>query len=104
MVAPVLFGTTTLAGFVPAAPAGRRASIPGMRGVGQRQHHAHRGALALRALELDVPVMPGHNFLDDVQAQPEAARARAHRSEEHTSELQSRQYLVCRLLPEKNIS
>src|SRR3712207_7401157 len=26
---------------------------------------------------------------------------RATRSEEHTSELQSRQYLVCRLLPEK---
>src|SRR5947209_10566152 len=30
-----------------------------------------------------------------------AQRARAHRSEEHTSELQSRQYLVCRLLLEK---
>src|SRR3712207_8356972 len=29
------------------------------------------------------------------------ARARARRSEEHTSELQSRQYLVCRLLLEK---
>src|SRR3712207_8713413 len=28
-------------------------------------------------------------------------RAQAHRSEEHTSELQSRQYLVCRLLLEK---
>src|SRR3712207_8221734 len=28
-------------------------------------------------------------------------RARARRSEEHTSELQSRQYLVCRLLLEK---
>src|SRR3712207_6936767 len=28
-------------------------------------------------------------------------RARHHRSEEHTSELQSRQYLVCRLLLEK---
>src|SRR3712207_8284044 len=28
--------------------------------------------------------------------------ARAERSEEHTSELQSRQYLVCRLLLEKN--
>src|SRR3712207_7451175 len=28
-------------------------------------------------------------------------RARVHRSEEHTSELQSRQYLVCRLLLEK---
>src|SRR3712207_8643059 len=30
-----------------------------------------------------------------------AARAGAARSEEHTSELQSRQYLVCRLLLEK---
>src|SRR5947209_15094362 len=30
-----------------------------------------------------------------------AARALAARSEEHTSELQSRQYLVCRLLLEK---
>src|SRR3712207_8550879 len=29
------------------------------------------------------------------------ARGRPHRSEEHTSELQSRQYLVCRLLLEK---
>src|SRR3712207_8883186 len=29
---------------------------------------------------------------------------RACRSEEHTSELQSRQYLVCRLLLEKNIN
>src|SRR3712207_7308633 len=32
---------------------------------------------------------------------PAAAPARAFRSEEHTSELQSRQYLVCRLLLEK---
>src|SRR3712207_7934881 len=33
---------------------------------------------------------------------PEGASARSHgRSEEHTSELQSRQYLVCRLLLEK---
>src|SRR3712207_8088515 len=31
------------------------------------------------------------------------AAARELRSEEHTSELQSRQYLVCRLLLEKNI-
>src|SRR3712207_7932869 len=31
----------------------------------------------------------------------EPARARLGRSEEHTSELQSRQYLVCRLLLEK---
>src|SRR3712207_9530060 len=31
-----------------------------------------------------------------------ALQALHHRSEEHTSELQSRQYLVCRLLLEKN--
>src|SRR3712207_7069032 len=31
-----------------------------------------------------------------------ADRLEEHRSEEHTSELQSRQYLVCRLLLEKN--
>src|SRR3712207_8711417 len=31
----------------------------------------------------------------------EPGRARSFRSEEHTSELQSRQYLVCRLLLEK---
>src|SRR5438445_9014936 len=34
----------------------------------------------------------------------EGARARLRRSEEHTSELQSRQYLVCRLLLEKKNS
>src|SRR3712207_8020002 len=32
---------------------------------------------------------------------PSGLRARHNRSEEHTSELQSRQYLVCRLLLEK---
>src|SRR5947209_13928212 len=32
---------------------------------------------------------------------PEPASCRRRRSEEHTSELQSRQYLVCRLLLEK---
>src|SRR3712207_6953656 len=34
---------------------------------------------------------------------PRARCRRLPRSEEHTSELQSRQYLVCRLLLEKNI-
>src|SRR3712207_8311824 len=34
-------------------------------------------------------------------AEIEAIRSAAHRSEEHTSELQSRQYIVCRLLLEK---
>src|SRR3712207_9421704 len=34
---------------------------------------------------------------------PQTARQLPERSEEHTSELQSRQYLVCRLLLEKHI-
>src|SRR3712207_7909777 len=42
-----------------------------------------------------------------VEAEPQSGRPlrrEAERSEEHTSELQSRQYLVCRLLLEKNTS
>src|SRR3712207_8403249 len=35
---------------------------------------------------------------------PSPVKLRANRSEEHTSELQSRQYLVCRLLLEKKTS
>src|SRR3712207_7019411 len=38
-----------------------------------------------------------------VAVQQAPATAKWHRSEEHTSELQSRQYLVCRLLLEKKI-
>src|SRR3712207_8416040 len=38
---------------------------------------------------------------NDVEKRGLAASARPQRSEEHTSELQSRQYLVCRLLLEK---
>src|SRR5258707_7510432 len=37
-------------------------------------------------------------------ARPPVPRHAAERSEEHTSELQSRQYLVCRLLLEKKYS
>src|SRR3712207_7907886 len=41
-------------------------------------------------------------ILQEFEARPDArARPLCHRSEEHTSELQSRQYLVCRLLLEK---
>src|SRR3712207_7008431 len=39
--------------------------------------------------------------LDRILAEVAAAHAAGQRSEEHTSELQSRQYLVCRLLLEK---
>src|SRR3712207_7768634 len=55
------------------------------------------------------PAHPLHPEPDDRGTRPlrelhrgrHARRARPPRSEEHTSELQSRQYLVCRLLLEK---
>src|SRR5258707_2170109 len=39
--------------------------------------------------------------MENTRSAAEAEQAAAERSEEHTSELQSRQYLVCRLLLEK---
>src|SRR3712207_7103175 len=39
--------------------------------------------------------------VNDLEGKAAAARYEADRSEEHTSELQSRHYLVCRLLLEK---
>src|SRR5438445_8410883 len=52
------------------------------------------------------PKRPRINTLSDSTScqsnlYPRICRALANRSEEHTSELQSRQYLVCRLLLEK---
>src|SRR3712207_7614895 len=51
--------------------------------------------------ELGIPTV--FNFLGPLTnpARPVAAAIGCARSEEHTSELQSRQYLVCRLLLEK---
>src|SRR3712207_8336221 len=47
-------------------------------------------------------VQAGFETLVEAGYQPEVAYFEClHRSEEHTSELQSRQYLVCRLLLEK---
>src|SRR3712207_8859033 len=45
---------------------------------------------------MDQPLQGGRR-----RSQGAVARGLQHRSEEHTSELQSRQYLVCRLLLEK---
>src|SRR3712207_7754737 len=54
----------------------------------------------------DRRLVDGDDLVELLEAPHAAMRARPHlraRSEEHTSELQSRQYLVCRLLLEKNI-
>src|SRR3712207_9576133 len=46
--------------------------------------------------------LEGENYLIPIDCQiPPINKHEANRSEEHTSELQSRQYLVCRLLLEK---
>src|SRR3712207_7661227 len=66
---------------------------------------------SLQVVAADVDRVPLRDLVDgvgdDVADQPEGVLRREHvgaageRSEEHTSELQSRQYLVCRLLLEK---
>src|SRR3712207_7471515 len=69
---------------------------PGRRGAGRRPPGAGvRGGLA--ELEPDHLVPRGR----DVPSSAAGLAAPDARSEEHTSELQSRQYLVCRLLLEK---
>src|SRR5438445_5357083 len=55
--------------------------------------------LALQPQQAGVEV-PGHRATREIAPQP-AVQPLSDRSEEHTSELQSRQYLVCRLLLEK---
>src|SRR3712207_9539646 len=64
-------------------------------GQGQRLDHAARHLLAGEGRGGE-PQRDAH-VPDRQRAHPEGHR----RSEEHTSELQSRQYLVCRLLLEK---
>src|SRR3712207_7387315 len=62
--------------------------------VAEPRDHA---AVLAPHLELHLLVARGHLLVD---TEPHVGRA-GERSEEHTSELQSRQYLVCRLLLEK---
>src|SRR3712207_8428427 len=64
-------------------------------GLGAQQVDRLPRRLAQRRQAPD-PVGAGHAVRD-----VELERLRRERSEEHTSELQSRQYLVCRLLLEK---
>src|SRR3712207_6976666 len=79
-----LFPYTTLFRSAQRAAGGGRPRLQGARGVEQG---------ALQVLALDLHQRPG---LVQLRRRPPAQR-----SEEHTSELQSRQYLVCRLLLEK---
>src|SRR3712207_8984955 len=61
-----------------------------------RCHQLER-AVRIRAVEaLEVPFEVGHGAVRGLDVELNSCR-----SEEHTSELQSRQYLVCRLLLEK---
>src|SRR3712207_8404898 len=63
-----------------------------------------QGAVGEAARERGGQVDDGRDVADREVAGPNrgrAVRAGSGRSEEHTSELQSRQYLVCRLLLEK---
>src|SRR3712207_7603029 len=65
--------------------------------VARVDRHRQRLAENDHGLAADKAVDQGHDAARDGE-EPEGER---HRSEEHTSELQSRQYLVCRLLLEK---
>src|SRR3712207_6957262 len=83
-----LFPYTTLFRSPPAQPAG------GADGA----HPDRKGLLVRRLRRRDLLVR--RRQVLRVDRQPQAQQ----RSEEHTSELQSRQYLVCRLLLEKKKS
>src|SRR3712207_7525965 len=62
---------------------------------------AHRQDRLLAELRSEVDQDGGRSLAAGGIGGLEGQPMRAHRSEEHTSELQSRQYLVCRLLLEK---
>src|SRR3712207_8817115 len=83
-----LFPYTTLFRSLEAVPSGRRRHD-------RRDRRARHPGRQVRRREGRAMTAPSENPADLDRANPEA------RLEEHTSELQSRQYLVCRLLLEK---
>src|SRR3712207_8917437 len=70
------------------------ALLVGLDELGPAARDAGVHARAAHLLERDL-------LADDHLGHPGRPEVHRGRSEEHTSELQSRQYLVCRLLPEK---
>src|SRR3712207_8110365 len=69
------------------------------RSVPQNHDKTHHGKR--RKCNRSVPAFTNAQARD--QLAPHPGQVREQRSEEHTSELQSRQYLACRLLLEKKI-
>src|SRR3712207_7634441 len=70
------------------------------RSVGAADAHEHRPVLTRAARDVPLLLLVTPRVGRDVEEE----RAGQQRSEEHTSELQSRQYLVCRLLLENKTS
>src|SRR3712207_8443235 len=64
-------------------------------------HRFHRGEPVVDPVARDAQLERAEALLAECQRLLAPLRGRPGRSEEHTSELQSRQYLVCRLLLEK---
>src|SRR3712207_8436842 len=63
-----------------------------------------RSSTAAALTGRDDPLITGWSLQRGLRVMPRFNCQRGERSEEHTSELQSRQYLVCRLLLEKKNS
>src|SRR3712207_9212141 len=70
--------------------------------AGQAGPQVHPAAASSEAF-LTPRDLLGRDDLDPVDMRAGRCHGSSRRSEEHTSELQSRQYLVCRLLLEKKI-
>src|SRR3712207_7449726 len=93
-----LFPYTTL---FRSAPAARADLVVDGRGFGHGVGMSQYGAFGLALREgRDFRSILAHYYRGTTVAPGPTARLRVLRSEEHTSELQSRQYLVCRLLLE----
>src|SRR5437870_6664843 len=91
-----LFPYTTLFRSCNPAPSPRTARRANLRPVARPWPASGR--------ERPSPVAPPPCCLDSRERRPPALLLQARRSEEHTSELQSRGHLVCRLLLEKKSS
>src|SRR5690606_40080641 len=81
-------------------PTRRSSDLPGSSPSSSRSAQASRGARS-RSRRRAWPSPAPRRDLRPAQARPPSADAPVLRSEEHTSELQSRENLVCRLLLEK---